>query len=269
MNLTPPPAHDVPPAQALRRHLEDREQLLFTSRALTAGEIASTLGHELNQPIGTVVNLLRGIRKRLSLMEDSSMKPIDQGLSMALDQAIFASRIITRLRDYAQARQPRLEVLDLADVVQESLSLLDWEVQRDGVLVNIHQPAASFELMADRLMLQQLFVNLMRNAIEAMRMSGEPSRCLDISFVRSRSGREVELSLKDNGCGLPPDAEARLFEPFQSSKPNGMGMGLNICRSFVELHQGRLWFTRNSGLQANAAGVTFHVLLPLHTGVNT
>ena len=196
---------------------------------------------------------------------NQAVKPLEE--LYALDPA--DADTVTRLRDYAQARQPRLEVLDLADVVQESLALLDWEVQRDGVRVNIHRPVDTFELMADRLMLQQLFVNLMRNAIEAMRMGGDATRCLDLAFVRSRSGREVELSLKDNGCGLPPDAEARLFEPFQSSKPNGMGMGLNICRSFVELHQGRLWFTRNSDLQANAAGVTFHVLLPLHTGANT
>jgi two-component system sensor kinase FixL len=267
MHLTP--QRDAPPHQAWRRHLEDREQLLFTSRALTAAEIASTLGHELNQPIGTVVNLLRGIRKRLSQLDDSTMKPIDHGLQMALDQAIFASRIITRLRDYAQARQPRLEQVSLAEVVHESLALLDWEVQRDGVLVNIARPAGDFELMADRLMLQQLFVNLMRNALEAMRVTNEPVKRLDIAFTRSNSGRDIELSLCDNGCGLPADAEARLFEPFQSSKPNGMGMGLNICRSFVELHQGRLWFTRNEHIQPGATGVTFHVLLPIHTGQAT
>ena len=97
--MNPIPFRDAPPARAMRRHLEDREQLLFTSRALTAAEIASTLGHELNQPIGTVVNLLRGIRKRVAVLDDQTMRPIDQGLQMALDQAIFASRIITRLRD--------------------------------------------------------------------------------------------------------------------------------------------------------------------------
>lgn len=264
MNLIPP--RDAQPAQAMRRHLEDREQLLFTSRALTAAEIASTLGHELNQPIGTVVNLLRGIRKRVAVLDDQTMRPIDQGLQMALDQAIFASRIITRLRDYAQARQPHLETVDLGDVVQESLALLDWEVLRDGVAVSMEGPMQAFTLLADRLMLQQLFVNLIRNALEAMRSCDVPHKRLDIGLSQARNGREVELRLRDNGCGLPADAELRLFEPFQSTKPNGMGMGLNICRSFVELHQGRLWFTRNEQLQQGAQGVTFHVLLPIHSG---
>jgi signal transduction histidine kinase len=249
----------------MRRHLEDREQLLFTSRALTAAEIASTLGHELNQPIGTVVNLLRGIRKRVAVLDEQTMRPIDQGLQMALDQAIFASRIITRLRDYAQARQPRLETVDLAEVVNESLALLDWEIQRDGVSVDMPGPLQALALLADRVMLQQLFVNLIRNALEAMRATETQDKRLDIALTRTHGGRDVELSLRDNGCGLSLDAEARLFEPLQSTKPNGMGMGLNICRSFVELHQGRLWFTRNEQTQAGAKGVTFHVLLPIHS----
>jgi two-component system, LuxR family, sensor kinase FixL len=253
--------------QAARRHLEDREKLLFTSRTLAVGEMASTLAHELNQPIGTVSNVLRGMRARLAqagnvALADELLGP----LQLALDQAVFASRIIARIREYTQSRQPRRDVLDLGQVVRESLALIDWEVQRDTVQVRLDLPRDTLLVQADEVMLQQVFVNLMRNALEAMRDSGTPARRLAVALVTER-GMAV-VTVRDNGRGLPADAP--VFVPFQSTKPNGMGIGLNICRSFVELHQGRLWFTPNDVLSGNPApgddeqrGCTFHVALPL------
>ncbi len=253
--------------QAARRHLEDREKLLFTSRTLAVGEMASTLAHELNQPIGTVSNVLRGMRARLA--QGVSAEELLAPLQLALDQAVFASRIIARIREYTQSRQPRRDVLDLGQVVRESLALIDWEVQRDAVQVRLDLPRDTLAVQADEVMLQQVFVNLMRNALEAMRDSGTPerlSRRLAIALVTER-GMAV-LTVRDNGRGLPADAP--VFVPFQSTKPNGMGIGLNICRSFVELHQGRLWFTPNDAMPNHASpgaqesrGCTFHVALPL------
>jgi two-component system, LuxR family, sensor kinase FixL len=258
--------------QAARRHLEDREKLLFTSRTLAVGEMASTLAHELNQPIGTVSNVLRGMRARLTQAQatasfDALADDLKSALQLALDQAQFASRIITRIREYTQSRQPRRDVLDLGQVVRESLSLLDWEVQRDAVQVSLHLPRESLLVQADEVMLEQVFVNLMRNALDAMRHSGAPARRLCLGLGTER-GMAV-LTVRDNGPGLPADAP--VFVPFQSTKPNGMGIGLNICRSFVELHQGRLWFTPNDVLPTapgqdldDSRGCTFHVALPLH-----
>jgi two-component system sensor kinase FixL len=264
--------------QAARRHLEDRERLLFTSRTLSVGEMASTLAHELNQPIGTIANVLRGIRTRL---ERSAGAPATAaapaewlpGVQLALDQALFAARIIARIRDYTHSRQPRRDALDLAQVVVESLALLDWELQRDGVQVQLAFTEAPCPVVGDEVMLQQLFVNLLRNALEAMRdnppdASGRVPRRLLLRLVHERGGREAVLALRDNGCGLPSDASQRLFVPFQSTKPNGMGIGLNVCRSFVELHQGRLWFSANDEASGEPArGCTFHVALPLASGV--
>jgi two-component system, LuxR family, sensor kinase FixL len=233
--------------------------------------MASTLAHELNQPIGTVSNVLRGMRARLAQTSDAPVNADEllAPLQMALDQAVFASRIIARIREYTQSRQPRRDVLDLGQVVRESLALIDWEVQRDAVQVRLDLPRETLAVQADEVMLQQVFVNLMRNALEAMRDSGTPerlSRRLAIALATER-GMAV-LTVRDNGRGLPADAP--VFVPFQSTKPNGMGIGLNICRSFVELHQGRLWFTPNDALPNQALpgaqesrGCTFHVALPL------
>jgi two-component system, LuxR family, sensor kinase FixL len=272
-----------PREQAARRHLEDREKLLFTSRALAVGEMASTLAHELNQPIGTVANVLRGMRARLersstagpepgkgagkSAGKDSANDNLLGGVQLALEQALFASRIIARIREYTHSRQPRREALALDRVVRESVALLDWELQRDGVELLLQLPATPCQVLGDEVMLQQLFVNLLRNALEAMRDNppdgeGRAARRLALTLANERNGKQALLTVRDNGCGLPQDASAQLFVPFQSTKPNGMGIGLNICRSFVELHQGRLWFTPNDEGPAER-GCTFHVALPL------
>lgn len=258
-------------ARAARRHLEDRERLLFTSRSLAVGEMASTLAHELNQPIGTVANVLRGMRALLA--RSAANDELLGGVQLALDQALFAARIIARIREYTHSRQPRRDRLDLATVVRDSVALLDWEIQRDGVLLQLSLTSEPCTVLGDEVMLQQLFVNLLRNALEAMRdnppdAQGRATRQLALGLAVERG--MAQLTVRDNGCGLPKDAQDQLFVPFQSTKPNGMGIGLNVCRSFVELHQGRLWFTPNDEGAAvpqppgrEARGCTFHVALPL------
>ncbi len=248
--------------RAARRHLEDRERLLFTSRSLAVGEMASTLAHELNQPIGTVANVLRGMRALLG--RGAANDELLGGVQLALDQALFAARIIARIREYTHSRQPRRERLDLAAVLRDSVALLDWEIQRDGVQLERHFTPEPCHVLGDEVMLQQLFVNLLRNALEAMRdnppdAQGRATRRLSLALRVERG--MAQLAVRDNGCGLPKDAQDQLFVPFQSTKPNGMGIGLNVCRSFVELHQGRLWFTPND--EPSERGCTFHVALPL------
>lgn len=251
-----PPCHE-PFGKALRRHLEDREQLLFTSRALSVSEMASVLAHELNQPIGAVVNLLRGIEARLPAASAPADAEIAGALRIALEQALFASRIVARIRGYTLARRPRGDALDLADVVRESLALLDWDLQRHGVSVSTRLADTAVRTTGDKVMLQQVLVNLLRNALDAMHATPTHKRRLQVSLAAH--GRQARISIQDSGCGLSTEAERRLFAPFHSTKPNGLGIGLNICRSFVELHQGRLWFTRREA----EPGSTFHIELPL------
>ena len=252
------------PEQALdnyyRQYIADREKLFNTSRALTVNEMATTLAHELNQPIGTVVNLLNGCLDRLrSHNESDTHGPVDSDVVDALDFAIrqsrFASQIIARVREFTEARQPNMELLDIRVLVQDSVQLLDWVFASEHISLSLGTSATPLVVACDRMLLQQVLVNLCRNAIEAMREMSDGERRLDIRTHHSDDGIQVDIA--DSGPGMANDTMNNMFTPFVSSKRDGMGVGLNICRSFVELHQGRLWVTQNE-----FGGCTIHIQLP-------
>ena len=247
-------------AQATQRHLEDREQLLFTSRLLSIGEMATTLAHEINQPIGAAANLLRGSVMRLQRQPADGMEAEDragllQALQRATEQVLFASRVIARIREYTHSHTPRKQQVDVVALLRACAGLLDWETERESIAVELDLPEEPLWTMADEVMLQQLFVNLMRNAIDAMRAN--PIGTRQLRLHARPEGPQLEVTVSDSGSGISEQVEKSLFVPFVSSKPTGTGIGLNICRSFVELHQGRLWFTRN-----DTAGTSFHAALP-------
>ena len=261
-----------PPAleRATRRHLEDRERLLFTSRSVAVGEMATTLAHELNQPLGAVTNGLRGLKTRIATAaaqpQANALPMLEQGVQLALDQVQYAARIIGRIRDYTQSRQPRRERVDLNALLHNSLTMLDWDLGRHGVQLSMAlAPEAqdgATAVAGDGVMLQQVLVNLLRNAIDAMGDTPAGQRRLDIVSRIDAAGTQIEIAIADTGSGIDDEGAAQLFMPFYSTKPTGMGIGLNICRSLIELHQGRLWFTPNPGRR----GCTFHVALPLVQG---
>ena len=252
---------------ATRRHLEDRERLLFTSRSVAVGEMATTLAHELNQPLGAVTNVLQGLKVRLASViarpETSAnvLPSLAQGAQLALDHVQYAARIIGRVREYTHSRQPRRERVDLNALLNDSLTLLDWDLQRHGVQLRINLSAETsadrVPVIGDSVMLQQVLVNLLRNAIDAMNATATDQRILDISSRLDDAG-QIEIAIADTGSGIGDDTVPQLFTPFFSTKPTGMGLGLNICRSLIELHQGRLWFTPNT----DGHGCTFHIALP-------
>lgn len=239
----------------LQRQLDDREGLLFTSRSLTVSEMGSVLAHELNQPIGATANLLRGLKLRLARRHPDSTDEL-AALDKAVQQVSYASQIIGRVREYTQSRQPKAAVLDLVELVHQSLALLDWDLQREAVPLTLRLPDAPVRVQGDAVMLQQVLINLLRNALDALRLDRPADPRIEIEL--QGDGPRAELRVVDNGPGITPQTEARLFLPFSSTKPNGMGLGLSICRSLIEMHQGRLWFSRR-----DAGGCCFHFALPL------
>lgn len=240
--------------EAQQRRLADRERLLLTSRVLSVGEMASMLAHELNQPIGSIANLVRGLKARL---DRGRLEPATAGeaLQKASEQALYASGVIQRIRSFVEARQPRVEPLDLARLARCTLDLLDWEIARDRVEARVELPPVLPRALGDEVMIQQVLVNLARNALDAMRGETADRRLLVSAHA---DGGRVELRIRDSGPGVTDEAAARLFSPFHSTKVGGMGVGLGICRSIVEIHAGRLWFTRNT----DGPGATFHLALP-------
>jgi two-component system, LuxR family, sensor kinase FixL len=239
------------------RYLRDREKLLFTSRSITVSEMASTLAHEINQPIGTISNLLNGIKARITNARDHDDE-IVEALNQAIEQAKFTSNIISRVRDYTQSRQPKKGPVNVNGLVAKCVSLMDWEIKNTCVEIASHSAVDKVSVLGDELMLQQVIINLIRNGIDATAVC--PKNINKISITTIEENNYVKISIEDNGRGLNEEEAQSLFIPFASNKSNGMGIGLNICRTFIELHKGKLWLTRNVG-----SGCTSHIMLPIYT----
>ena len=175
-------------SRALQRQLDDREQLLFTSRVISVGEMASTLAHELNQPIGAAANLMRGLRKRLARCGGGLAAEESEALDRAIDQVMFASRIIARIREFTHSHQPRQARVDFSSLLRSSASLLDWDLRRTGARLALEMPDAAVLVRGDAVMLQQVVVNLMRNALDALRTDPPEDPRLTLRLLRRREG---------------------------------------------------------------------------------
>ena len=239
----------------LSKYMADREQLFTTSRTISVSEMATSLAHEINQPVGSIANILKGLKSRLKRTDsvpDEYVTVIDR----ALEQTSFAARIVARIRDFTSSRQPKRVDCEVQNLLQDSIKLLDWVLMNASVDVELVPADSKIWVNADVTMLQQVFTNLIRNAVDSMRESSGTTRHLKICAFRQSD--EVQIEISDNGHGLSDSARENIFVPFVTQKTQGMGVGLNICRSFVELHQGKLWLMPNDD-----GGCTASVLLPV------
>ena len=235
-------------------YMQVRENMFTTSRTISVSEMATTLAHEIKQPIATISNLLKGVRLRLKQGSAASSE-VDDAIDNALEQTHFANSIINRIRDFTQARRPQQQMIDVVRLTREAMSLMDWFLGANHCLTELRLTDEPLFCKGDSTMLQQVLVNLIRNGVEAM-LDCDPSERKIVVVCEKRSA-SVRVSIRDSGCGLE-DNEQSLYIPFSTNKSNGMGVGLNICRSFVELHQGRLWLSPNSD-----GGCTSHMELPI------
>jgi two-component system sensor histidine kinase DctS len=239
-------------AQELSQQHQDRVQQ--TSRLITMGEMASSLAHELNQPLAAIANYCRGSVNHLRA-ERFELAAVTAAMEKASAQAERAGTIIRRMREFVNKREPNRAPVAVAEVVNEALGFAEIDARKAGVAIARDVPADLPPIYADRVMMEQVLLNLVKNAVEAMQDSREP-RQVTIS-ARLDGSRGVEVAVADRGHGFGPDEAEKLFVPFFTTKPDGMGMGLSICRSIVEFHGGRLSAQPNPG-----GGSIFSFTLP-------
>ena len=218
---------------------ELQSEVTHMSRFTALGEMASTLAHEINQPLTAITNYLKGCHRLAERMEDASGPALRDALSRAADQALRAGRIIQRLREFVARGDTERHAESLAKLIEDASTLALIGARESDIAVSFRlDPQVDFVLV-DRIQIQQVLVNLIRNAIEVLAEHDGP-RKLEV-VTRASSDDMVELSVSDTGPGLAPEVAAHLFQPFVTTKQNGMGLGLSICRTIVEAHGGKIW----------------------------
>lgn len=229
-------------------------RLQASARLVTMGEMASSLAHELNQPLSAISGYIAGCRNLIAA--GTTCDEIDGALTKCQEQAQRAGHIIRRIYEFVRRHEPRSEPCDLEVLLGDLIVLIEADARRQRVrLIRNIEPDLPM-IQADLILLGQAVLNLVKNGIESMRQTPEASRVLTIGA--HRDGQRVEIMIRDHGCGISPDSATQLFMPFYTTKNEGLGVGLNICRSVVEAHHGRLWFEENP-----AGGSVFHISLPV------
>ncbi len=240
--------------QTLARLQELQSELVHVSRLSAMGEMASALAHELNQPLSAISNYMKGSRRLLADSTDVNAPKIEAALDRAAEQAIRAGDIIRRLRNFVAREAFEKRVESLSKLIEEAGALGLTGAREQGVILRFNLDPACDLVLADRVQIQQVLVNLFRNALEAMAASTH--RELIASNARADDDM-IEITVSDTGHGFGDDAHTNLFQPFFTTKETGMGVGLSISRTIIETHGGRMWAETNQ-----AGGATFRFTLP-------
>ncbi len=235
--------------------LRGREQLAHVRHLSTVGELAASIAHEINQPLAAVATYA-GAALLWLLRDPPDLERARDALQRTIQEGEHAGEIVSRVRALVKKAPPRTEAVDIDEVILEVLDLSRSKLQRNGILLRTQLPSGKPLVRADRIQLQQLVLNLVLNAVEAMSEPGDAPRELSISS-RREGANEIVVEVRDSGHGLLPETLERIFDPFFTTRPDGMGMGLSISRSIVVAHGGRLWAMANE-----PRGAVFQFALP-------
>jgi PAS domain S-box-containing protein len=232
-----------------------RDELARVSRLTTMGELAASIAHEINQPLGAMVTNATASLRWLE-RDQPDLAKARAAISRIADDGMRAAEVIRGIRALARKVGPELVRLDVTDAIQEVLALTRSERQRHGIELSTDLRPGDRPVFGDRVQLQQVVLNLIMNSIEAMSGITDRPRVLTISSSPAEEGGLL-VAIKDTGTGLDPKIAERMFEPFFTTKSNGMGMGLSICRSIIEAHGGRFWVQ-----PLRPHGTAFHFTVP-------
>jgi C4-dicarboxylate-specific signal transduction histidine kinase len=232
-----------------------REELAHMTRVATVGELTASLAHEINQPLAAILANAQAAR-RLLASGSASMDEIAEILDDITADDQRAGEIIRRMRAMLRQDAPSPETLDMNDLVVEVSGLLHGEMILQDVALTMDLSAVPPMVHGDRIQLQQVLLNFMVNALDAMKDLPGPAH-KTIACATAVADHDVRVSVQDSGAGVAADKLEQIFEPFMTTKPHGMGLGLSICRSIVQAHGGRIGLTPNGG-----RGVTFWFTVP-------
>jgi PAS domain S-box-containing protein len=228
-------------------------ELAHVGRVATLGEMTASIGHEINQPLGAIVNNASACLRWLAAQ---NVEEARRSAELIRADGHRAGEIIQRIRSFAKKTSPQKDWIEINETIREVTALARSEMQRNGVILETQLSNDVALVFGDRIQLQQVVLNLIMNAVEAMSEVSDTPRQLLIRTGTEVSG-EIVVAVRDSGPGLAPENLDRLFTPFYTTKPQGMGMGLAISRSIIESHGGRLWATANEG-----RGAVFQFTLP-------
>jgi two-component system, LuxR family, sensor kinase FixL len=247
---------DITERQSTERRLQEMQaELLHVSRLSAMGQMGSALAHELNQPLAAIMNYVNAAHRTLEPLEEARALKARELIAKAGEQTARAGSIIRNLRDFVGKREANRCEENLQKIIEEALALGLVGAADSNVKVKIALDPDLPPVLVDKVQIQQVIINLIRNAVEAMQQVA--LRQLRIESRLAESGF-AEVMIRDTGPGLPEDVAGRLFQPFVTTKEKGMGLGLTISQSIINAHGGRLWAVPNEG-----AGVSFHFQLPL------
>jgi PAS domain S-box-containing protein len=265
-------ATDITP----RRHAEEQssaqaERAQSASRLITMGEMASSVAHELNQPLTAINNYCNGMVSRIKgkqINEEDLLAALDK----TAHQAQRAGQIIQRIRSFVKRSEPNRSLSDIALIVAEAVELAEIELRRRNVRLSHYVAARLPKIMVDPILIEQVLVNLLKNAAESIEHARRPAsrRSVELRVIPKQVDEQpvIEFSVLDSGQGLAPEVMDRLYEAFFSTKVEGMGIGLNLCRTIVESHQGRMQ-AENIYNGAEVAGCRFSFWIPVSSATNS
>ncbi|RYX88365.1 MAG: PAS domain-containing sensor histidine kinase, partial [Comamonadaceae bacterium] len=259
-------ATDITPRrQAEEMSAAQAERAQSASRLITMGEMASSVAHELNQPLTAINNYCNGMVSRIKgkqINEEDLLKALEK----TAHQAQRAGQIIQRIRSFVKRSEPNRTLSDVAEMVSEAVELAEIELRRRNVRLSHYVAARLPKVMVDPILIEQVLVNLMKNAAESIDHAQRPTarRSVELRVIPRQVDEQpvIEFSVLDSGAGLAPEVMDRLYEAFFSTKVEGMGIGLNLCRTIVESHQGRMQ-AENLMNGTEVVGCRFSFWIPL------
>jgi PAS domain S-box-containing protein len=238
-----------------RRYMQVQTELAHANRLAAMGQLSASIAHEINQPIGSAITYANAASSWLRA-QPPNLEEVQQALGFIVESGVRAGEIIDRIRALVKKAPPLKARLSINEAILEVIALVRGEMAKNGISAKTQLADSLPPVWADRVQLQQVVLNLLLNAIEAMGGMTEGARELLIRTEQTHSDA-VLVSVQDSGPGFPPESAQRLFESFYTTKPGGLGLGLSICHSIIEAHQGRLWASANL-----PCGAVFQLTLP-------